>query len=137
MSEDANSSTASTNVPAHSGHAMSGIKPPDPPVFDSNIASSWKLFKQMWSDYEVLSELDNKPPKFRVALLRRSLGVDGLRIYNGFQFDMKEDELTFEQILERLDAYAVGETNEIYERYVFRQRDQKEGETFENFLANI
>ena len=98
MSEEANSSTAGTNVPGISSHAVSGIKPPDPPVFDSNIASSWKLFKQMWSDYEVLSELDKKPPKFRVALLRRSLGVDGLRIYNGFQFDKEEDELTVEEI---------------------------------------
>ena len=95
---ETSSSTESRTVPANSGHAMSGIRPPDSPVFDSNIASSWKLFKQMWSDYEVLSELDKKPPKFRVALLRRSLGVDGLRIYNGFQFDKEEDELTVEEI---------------------------------------
>ena len=54
MSEaEANSSTASSTVPGKSSHAMSGIKPPDPPVFDSNIASSWKLIKQMWPDYEV------------------------------------------------------------------------------------
>ena len=59
-----------------------------------------------------------------------------MRIYNGFQFDKEEDELTVEQILTRFDTYPVGETNETYERYVFHQRNQKEGETFENFLAN-
>ena len=117
--------------------AVSDVTPPNPPVFDSNIASNWKLFKLMWSDYEVLSEMEKKPQKFRVARLKHSLGDDGLRIYNRFQFDTEEDHRTVDQILKMFDSYVAGESNETCERYKFYSRDQKEGETFANFLASI
>ena len=116
---------------------LPGIRPPVPPVFDNNIAANWKLFKQKWSNYSVLSDLERKPQKFQVALLQSSLGDDGLNIYNGFKFDTAEDQRTIKEILDMFDSYAVGEVNETYERYLFYQRDQKEGETFENFLASI
>ena len=123
-------------TPAQSSH-LPGIRPPDPPVFDNNIASSWKLFKQKWNDYAVLSDLEKKSNQFQVALLRRSIGDDGLKIYNGFKFATEENARTVEQILQKFDAYAIGEINETHERYVFNKRDQKEGESFENFLASI
>ena len=72
-------------TPAQSSH-LPGIRPPDPPVFDNNIASSWKLFKQKWNDYAVLSDLEKNSNQFQVALLRRSIGDDGLKIDNGFKF---------------------------------------------------
>ena len=42
-----------------------------------------------------------------------------------------------EEIIGKFDAFAVGEVNETYERFIFNNRDQKEGETFESFHAAI
>ena len=42
-----------------------------------------------------------------------------------------------EEIISKFDAFAVGEVHETYERFIFNNRDQKEGETFESFHAAI
>ena len=36
-----------------------------------------------------------------------------------------------------MDAYFIGETNEIYEAYLFNQRVQEVGESFESFLTSV
>ena len=36
-----------------------------------------------------------------------------------------------------MDAYFIGETNEIYEAYLFNQRVQEVGESFDSFLASV
>ena len=41
------------------------------------------------------------------------------------------------EIISKFDSFAVGEENETYERFIFNNRDQKEGETFESFHAAI
>ena len=41
------------------------------------------------------------------------------------------------EIISKFDSFAVEEENETYERFIFNNRDQKEGETFESFHAAI
>ena len=67
----------------------------------------------------------------------QTLGDDGLRVYNGFQFDTPKEDRTAAEIIASFEAFAVGEVNITYERYVFNKRFQQEAETFECFLASI
>ena len=65
------------------------------------------------------------------------MGDQALKIYNGFSFTSTENNRTVAEILEKFDQFAIGEINEIYERYVFNNRNQHEGETFESYLATL
>ncbi|KAI0221099.1 hypothetical protein LSAT2_027490 [Lamellibrachia satsuma] len=42
-----------------------------------------------------------------------------------------------DNIIEALDDYCLGETNETYERYVFFTRDQRLGEKFDSYVATL
>lgn len=72
-----------------------------------------------------------------VASLLNALGDGALRVYIGFHFDNGEDNRSVEQIIQRFNTFAIGEINETYEKFVFNNRCQNEGESFENFHANI
>jgi hypothetical protein len=118
--------------------ALSGIKPPKALVTDSRvIAGSWKNFKQSWRYYETLTRTAEQPQEFQVALLLHSLGEDAQRIYNGLQFTTGEEQRTVDDIITAVDAFAVGELNETYERFNFNNRSQQEGEQFEQFLSTL
>ena len=40
-------------------------------------------------------------------------------------------------VLEKLEVFCVGETNEIYERYQFNKRDQESGESIDSYVASL
>ncbi len=72
-----------------------------------------------------------------MALLLHTLGDDALRVYNSFAFVTQENARTVAEIIEKFDAFAIGEVNETYERYVFNNRSQGDSESFETFYAAI
>ena len=72
------------------------------------------------------------PADCQVALL---VGDGPLRIYNGFDTD--NDAPSVDEILANFCSFAVGEGNECCERFIFNNRHQQQGETFEQFLTPI
>ena len=52
--------------------------------------------------------------------------MEGLKIYNGFQFENETDRRLLQKVLENFDQYTLGQTNEMYERYVFNSRNQEQ-----------
>ena len=114
-----------------------GIRAPQQLILDVNIVENWKLFKQKWRNYSIIAQLNRQPADYQVALLLHTLGDDALRVYNGFDFQTPDEERTVDEVLDRFDQFAIGEVNESYERFVFNNRGQNEGETFENFHTAI
>ena len=103
------SSDANSNV-----KLVPDIKPPQ--LFDlgTNILENWKIFKQRWHIYAILSQLESQPAKVQVALFLHTLADDALRVYNGFQFDNDDSERTVNDIIEKFENFAVGEVSETY-----------------------
>ena len=116
---------------------VTGIRPPQAFVMDSNVTENWKLFKQKWRNYSIITNLSRQTEQYQVALLLHTLGDDALRAYNGFSFVTTDENRTVDEILVKFDTFAIGKVNETYERFVFNKRDQKEGESFEAFHAAI
>jgi hypothetical protein len=137
MNEDDNQLEAAPVAPAAALPPVPGIKPPGPLLIDNNVLDNWKLFKQKWQFYSVISKLGRQPPDYQVALLLHTLGDAALRVYNGYHFDTPEAQRTTEQIIQAFDNFAIGEVNETYERFVFNKRVQQESESFESFKSSI
>ena len=115
-----------------------GIRPPPPVCLDTNCAENWRYFKQKWLNYAVITNLANQSRQYQVALLLHVMGDQALKIYNGFNCATTEDNRSVhsvDEILAKFDQFAIGEINEIYERYVFNNRDQHESETFESYVT--
>ncbi len=126
------------HVPPARPPALTGIKPPRALVTDTrSIADSWRHFKQSWRYYSTLTRTQDHPQDYQVALFLHTLGEEAQKIYNGLQFPTAENNRTVEQIITAFDAFAVGELNETYERFVFNNRAQQENETFDQFLSTL
>ena len=52
-------------------------------------------------------------------------------------FGNEEEKTDIDKVIELPDAYFIGETNEIYEAYLFNQRVQEVGESFDAFLTAL
>jgi hypothetical protein len=83
-----------------------------------------------------VTKLDTENPEYQVALFLSVAGPDALEIFNGL--DLSEDEKkNLKVIIEKFDRFAVGETNEIYERYQFYTREHKDNENIETYIASL
>lgn len=135
--EDQPQAAGNPPPPINLNRPVQGIHPPSPLNLNENISENWKLFKQKWMNYSVISNLQAHGMPYQVALLLHTLGDAGLKVFNGFQFDTAEEHRTVNEIFVKFDTFAVGEVNETYERFIFNRRDQNENEPFESFLTSI
>jgi hypothetical protein len=65
------------------------------------------------------------------------VGTEAYEIYQTFEFDDDNDRSDIDKVIEAFQRHCVGEINVTYERYVFNQRTQSPGETFDVFLADL
>ena len=114
---------------AHSStrQGIPGLKPPDKFSMPANaISDAWKLFKQRWSSYAVLSNLSSLPDQVQVALFIHCLDDNALTAYNGFTFSTPDQDRTVKDIIEKFDEFTIGEINITAELFYFNQRNQQD-----------
>ena len=112
---------------------------PLPPklVVTGDLAKNWKNFRQLWDSYEIATGLSERQDKYRIATLITCIGAEALSLYNGLPFANPDDRQNMSTTLKLLDEHCVGQTNVIYERYLFNNRDQEPGESIENYVATL
>ena len=116
---------------------MAGIMPPRRLDTTANIADNWKLWKQMWTNYMVIANLDSQSSEYKVALFFLCIGVKALKIFNGFQFDRPGDKYDLIKIIEKFNQFTIGELNETFERYTFNSRNQEENESIDDYVTAL
>jgi hypothetical protein len=118
--------------------SFSHIPIPAPLKFTSSyIAADWKRFKSQYFNYEVAAELSDKSKRKRAAVFFACVGTEAYKIYQTFEFDDENDRSHIDKIIEAFQRHCVGEIYVTYERYVFNQRTQSPGETFDVFVADL
>ena len=136
-SSDGEPTTGSQPQPAVPLFFQSTIPLPSKLDFKGNLAVNWKKFKRLSANYEVASRLNTQSRDLHTATLLTCIGPDVLEIYDGLPFAISEERTQIDKVVELLDAYFIGETNEIYEAYLFNQRVQEIRESFDSFLTAL
>ncbi len=54
-----------------------------------------------------------------------------------YYFEEESQRNNIHIVMEKLEEYCAGETNEIYERYRFNKRDQEINKTVEHYLRSL
>ena len=136
------------NAGAQPAVPLQSIQPPTGLNLSSrNKGDIWKLYKQQWKNYEIVAQLNRQTEEYTIALflyvaLFRSLYMFALflyffvKTYNGFDLS-QEDKRNLDAIIAAFDRYAVGETNETFERYLSNKREQQEGESIDQYVAEL
>ena len=113
-----------------------GIRPPAELIVEGNMGDNGETVQTKMDELLHHHQLEAHPRRYAVALFLHTIGDNTLKIYNGFTFP-NEENITVADIIAKFDTFAVGETNETYESFLFNKRDQLDCESFETFLAAI
>ena len=125
------------NSSSSAAFPIQGIQPPRPLDVEGNIADNWKAFKQAWSNYPIIMNVNTQPESYKVALFLHCVGPEALKIFNGMSFSKSSDREKVECIIAKFDEFTIGEVNETYERYVFNSRNQSPEESIDAYIAII
>ena len=101
------------------------------------IAENWKLWKEKYNNYYVISRLERESPEYQLAMFKHAIGDDGLKVIKTFSYSESENANDWRVVLGKMEKHCIGEVNEIYERYCFNKRDKFPTETVENFVAEL
>lgn len=102
-----------------------------------DLSSNWTSFRAEFDDYLLATGLCEKDADVQAATLRRLMGSECRHIYKhnlGLTQDQQKD---VKAILEALEAYFTPTKNVIFERYVFGNLRQEEGETIDAFVTRL
>ena len=113
------------------------VNPPPQLLMKDNSVEEWRLWKEMYADYAIITKLDKESKEFQRAVFLNAAGPLARKVYNTFTFSDQEDKNDVALLMKKFDAHIIGELNETYERYVFNKREQLPDESFDEYLAAL
>ena len=103
-------------APQQQGMAVN-LPPPiqisSPPPLKSTSPEDWNMFKVMWENYAVITQINRQAPDYRKAAFLHVIGPKGLQMYNNITYNQGEDKNDVTLIIEKLENLIVGQTNVI------------------------
>lgn len=116
----------------------SSIPPPSKLVLSSSgMQTKWKRFKRAWTNYEVATRLSDETKEYRCAVFMTCIGEEANELFDGFSFTNTERKNDIDTVIKKFDDFFVGETNEVYEAYVFNNRVQETAESIDTYIAAL
>ena len=115
------------------------ILPPQPLDLRNSgeIAENWKLWKEKYTNYFVISRLQQESEQYQLAMFKHAIGDDGLKVIKTFSYTTEENVNDWRVVMSKLEKHCIGEVNEIHERYCFNRRDKLPTESVDNFVAEL
>ena len=125
-----------TNHPVRQPRSLHNTKPPPPVQLEPPEVApdNWKLWKELYANYSIVSHLDDESQRFKRSFLISTMGKEALQLYNRcspLQTDTAND------IIAKLDSLILGTLNETFERYKFNTRSQKPGESIDIYVGDL
>lgn len=100
-----------------------------------DMAINWKKFKRQFNTFiDAYHEAATESRK--VAILLHSAGDEAAEVFESFQLN-DADKKKLDIVLKKFEEYYVPSTNVTYQRYVFFNRRQEDGEAYEHYMATL
>lgn len=113
--------------------------------FEGNVHENWKRLKRHFivylgatgKDPDMTGKSDQEIKAVKKTKARTLLNVAGEEAIDvAATFNLSDEDLDdYEKLVQAFDNYAKPKTNETYERFVFNQCVQEEGEMYDHFLT--
>ena len=99
------------------------IFPPQPLALrpSGEVADNWKLWKEKYNNYFVISRLDRESSLYQLALFKHTIGDNTLKVIKTFTYTEDVDSNNWRVVIAKMEKHCIGEVNEIYERYCFNK----------------
>ena len=69
------------------------ISPPQPLALSPSgeVAENWKMWKEKYNNYYVISRLDRESPEYQLAMFKHMIGDGALKVIKTFSYTEAED----------------------------------------------
>ena len=116
---------------------IKSVDPFDPTGEPSVIAAKWERWKKSFNFYT--AALANVNDARKKALLLHCGGQDLQDIFELFKFDddVTQENCTFVQAMAKFDSHFAIHRNDTFERNVFRQMTQRDGESTAQYVTRL
>ena len=113
------------------------IKPPKALSLEGNVSENWKIWKQNFDFYLLATECTTKSAGVKAGLFLHTVGDAGRQLYNTLVFDAAGDELVYDKIVQKFEAYINPRKNTTFCRYKFFTHRQEDGQNFDKYLTEM
>lgn len=103
---------------------------------DGNIAENWKKFKRNFEIFMTAGDLNAKTDEIKIGCFLNAVGEDAVDVFDTFGLS-EEDSKVYATVVGAFENFCKPKKNTVYDRFLFYQRKQKEGEPFDTFLMDI
>ena len=110
---------------------------PGPLVLDAQASEKWRKFLTSFEIYLIATENNKKSDVLKVNLLLQCAGPEAIEEHSHFVYNEGESKDRFKDVCKKFEELCQPARNFIYERLVFNQRNQKEGERIDNFVSEL
>ena len=107
-----------------------------PKKFDFSHPDIWPRWIKRFKRYRVASGLSAKDEQVQISTLIYAMGEEAEDILASFGLNV-EDGGKFSVVDERFSRHFIKQGNPIYERALFNQRSQQQGETVDTFVTAL
>ena len=117
---------------------MEGTLTPPGPLrlkLASNKAEAWERWERLWNVFATATSLSDKSEKQQVATLLHVLGEECVEIYSRFSWTDPADKNKIDPVLEKFSAYCKPLSATNFNRHLFLERKQQDGETADEFCG--
>lgn len=107
-----------------------------PLKLDGNLSENWRKFKRNFDIFLVAGELNEKSDTIKINTLLNAIGEEAVEVFDSFNLSGAQKS-QYAEVVKAFADFCEPKKNVVYERFMFNQRSQKEGESFDHFLMEI
>lgn len=116
---------------------MSKFRPPEPLIFEGNLADQWDRWKQQFEIHLIATELTEKAEKIKTSILLTCIGKQGLDISNTFTFSEDDNKMKLKPVMDQFEAYCKPRKNITLLRHNFLTHKQQDSVSFDTFVTEL
>lgn len=78
------------------------------------IAENWKLWKEKYNNYFVISRLDRESHEYQLVMFKHAIGDNGLKLIKTFSYSKGENANDWHIVMGRMEKHCIRKVIEIF-----------------------
>ena len=101
-----------------------------------NLSENWRRFKRHFDIFLAAGKLNVENDEVKINTLLNAVGEEAIDVFDTFGLTEAQQK-SYDEVVKAFETFCKAKKNTVYERYVFYERNQKDGEPFDTFLMEI
>lgn len=112
------------------------LRPVEKLRMEGNMSENWRRFERSFGIFLTASGISEKSEQTKINTFLNAIGDDALDWFDTFPLTAAQRG-SYNEITKVFSEFCKRKKNTIYERFMFKQRHQKEGEPFDSFVIDL